>query len=117
MEPYRAYGRGGYACSGNQRGMNQRGTNTNRGNSCGCGNSTPNNTSEPTGSCGCGNSARNNSGNCCKDENAHMRHMPVGMAYVPMQQWEQLYDPETALCQGTAFPELNLKFCGSRGKM
>lgn len=53
----------------------------------------------------------------CRDNNPHMKHMPLGMAYVPMQQWGELYNPETALCQGTAFPDLNLIFCGARGKM
>ncbi len=53
----------------------------------------------------------------CKDNNQHMGHMPIAMAYVPMQEWGDLYDHETAICQGTAFPELNLIFCGSRGKM
>ncbi len=51
----------------------------------------------------------------CGDKNEHMRHMPVGIGYVPMQKWEEMYDPATALCQGTAFPSLNLIFCGKRG--
>ena len=53
----------------------------------------------------------------CKDNNHHMRHMTLGMGYVPMQEWSDLYDLETAICQGTIFPELNLIFCGARGKM
>ena len=64
--------------------------------------------------CGCASIPRRN--NCrCGDPNEHMRHMPVGMGYVPMQKWEEMYDPATALCQGTAFPSLNLIFCGKRG--
>ena len=64
--------------------------------------------------CGCASIPHKN--NCrCGDPNEHMRHMPVGMGYVPMQQWEEMYDPATALCQGTAFPSLNLIFCGKRG--
>lgn len=51
----------------------------------------------------------------CDDNNRHMAHMPVGIGYVPMQQWEKMYDPSTALCEGTAFPSLNLIFCGVRG--
>lgn len=43
-------------------------------------------------------------------------HMPIGMAYVPMQKWNSLYKPCEAFCEGTAFPELNLIFCGVRGK-
>lgn len=53
----------------------------------------------------------------CKDDNHHMRHMTLGMGYVPVQEWSDLYDLETALCQGTIFPELNFIFCGARGKM
>lgn len=64
--------------------------------------------------CGCASVSRRN--NCdCGDRNEHMRHMPVGIGYVPMQKWEEMYDPATALCQGTAFPSLNLIFCGKRG--
>ena len=64
--------------------------------------------------CGCASIPRRN--NCrCGDKNEHMRHMPIGIGYVPMQKWEEMYDPATALCQGTAFPCLNLIFCGKRG--
>ena len=64
--------------------------------------------------CGCASVSRRS--NCdCGDNNEHMRRMPVGMGYVPMQKWEEMYDPATALCQGTAFPSLNLIFCGKRG--
>lgn len=41
----------------------------------------------------------------------------LAMAYVQMQEWEDLYNPDDALCNGTAFPGLNLIFCGVRGKM
>lgn len=40
---------------------------------------------------------------------------PVAMAYVPWQAWNQTYELETALCEGTIFPELNQPFCGKRG--
>lgn len=53
----------------------------------------------------------------CKDNNQHMRHMHLAIGYVPMQEWGDVYDLETAHCQGTIFPELNLVFCGARGKM
>lgn len=49
--------------------------------------------------------------------NTCARTMPIGMAYVPIQEWGELYEPCVALCQGTAFPNLNLIFCGARGKM
>ena len=40
----------------------------------------------------------------------------VAMAFVPMQEWEELYDEETAFKLGTAFPSLNKPFAG-RGKI
>jgi formylmethanofuran dehydrogenase subunit D len=42
-------------------------------------------------------------------------HMPIGMAYVPMQEWSEMYDACEGLYEGCAFPELNLIFCGVRG--
>ena len=38
--------------------------------------------------------------------------MPVGMAYVPMQQTERIYVDEMALQRGTIYPELDLPFKG-----
>ena len=37
---------------------------------------------------------------------------PVGMAYVPYQQWEEPYDTETAFPIGTIFPALDDPFRG-----
>ncbi len=37
---------------------------------------------------------------------------PLGMAYVPFQQWGEPFDAETALSRGTLFPELDLPFMG-----
>lgn len=34
----------------------------------------------------------------------------LAMASVPVQQWETLYNPETALAKGTIFPCLDLPF-------
>ncbi len=39
---------------------------------------------------------------------------PTVMAYVPWQQWGELYDADCGLMQGTMFKELNLIFCGVR---
>ncbi len=39
---------------------------------------------------------------------------PTVMAYVPWQQWGELYEAEYGLMQGTIFKELNLIFCGVR---
>ena len=35
---------------------------------------------------------------------------PIAMVYSPVQQWRELYDPHTALTQGTIFKELDLPF-------
>lgn len=37
---------------------------------------------------------------------------PVAMAYVPYQQWCDVYTPEEGLSRGTIFPELDLPFSG-----
>lgn len=42
-----------------------------------------------------------------KDDNKY-----VTMCYVPMQQWEELYDEDMAYKCGTAFPSLNKPFAG-----
>lgn len=39
---------------------------------------------------------------------------PPVMAFVPWQQWGDLYDPECGLKQGTIFKDLNYIFCGTR---
>ena len=52
----------------------------------------------------------------CFDEFLNLNAMPLAMAYVPMQQWNDLYKPKTAICEGTAFPDLNKIFCGVRGR-
>ncbi len=53
----------------------------------------------------------------CKDNNPRLSGMPLANAFVPTQPWCKLYDKKEAICQGTAFPNLNLIFCGSRGRM
>lgn len=40
---------------------------------------------------------------------------PVGMAYVPWQEFKDLYDPHQGLCHGTMFKELDYPFYGKRG--
>ena len=39
---------------------------------------------------------------------------PLAMSYVPWQTWGPLYDEETALERGTAFPALDLPFTARR---
>ncbi len=41
--------------------------------------------------------------------------MPIAMAYVPMQRWNQVYDMSRGLTRGTIFPELQKPFCGRGG--
>ena len=42
------------------------------------------------------------------------REISVAMAYVPFQQWCDVYSCDKALCQGTVFPVLDLPFMGVR---
>jgi len=41
-------------------------------------------------------------------------HLPLAMAYVPMQMWGETYEGLKALDVGTIFPALDLPFCGRR---
>jgi len=41
-------------------------------------------------------------------------HLPLAMAYVPMQEWEKLYTPDVGLMRGTIFAKLDLPFVGER---
>lgn len=38
--------------------------------------------------------------------------MVVGMAYVPMQMWDNIYEPTEALSRGTQFSDLDKPFFG-----
>ncbi len=40
---------------------------------------------------------------------------PLAMAYVPMQQWCETYEPAEGWHRGTIFPELDLPFLGGGG--
>lgn len=42
------------------------------------------------------------------------RDFPVGMAYVPWQQWNQTYNLAQGLQRGTIFPELDYPFSMGR---
>lgn len=43
-------------------------------------------------------------------------NFPIGMAYVPWQKFDKIYDNlEEAFKYGTIFPELNKPFTGRRG--
>ena len=41
--------------------------------------------------------------------------MPLAMAYVPWQRWQNIYDAEKGFCRGTIFQELDLPFMGIGG--
>ena len=51
-------------------------------------------------------------GACC----CRLEQLPLAMSYVPGQLWGELYDPQTALQQGTLFPELDLPFLGKEAR-
>lgn len=51
----------------------------------------------------------------CHEKNENCIDMfPVGMAYVPWQNWNQIYELDKALSVGTLFPELDKPFIGRR---
>ena len=45
----------------------------------------------------------------CKDD------MVLAMAYVPWQEWKNLYSAEKAFCKGTIFEDLDKPFSGKGG--
>ena len=52
----------------------------------------------------------------CPDTHDHFpSDMPVAMAYVPWQKWQDLYDPYKGLERGTIFKELDKPFLGKGG--
>ena len=48
-----------------------------------------------------------------KEDRCNCQCQKYAMAVVPMQQWGELYDWFTALCEGTIFPDLDLEFWAS----
>ncbi len=40
--------------------------------------------------------------------------MPLTMAYVPVQSFGVMYEPDKALCRGTVFPDLDKPFIGCK---
>lgn len=53
----------------------------------------------------------------CPDTHDHFPpDMPIAMAYVPWQQWRDLYEPCKALERGTLFMELDKPFLGKGGR-
>lgn len=54
----------------------------------------------------------NDAGHACGSMSNCINTMPLAMAYVPMQAWNQIYDTEEGFYAGTIFPCLNLPFDG-----
>ena len=54
---------------------------------------------------------------CCNDKAGYdeLRGMPLGMAYVPWQEWCSLYEADKAFHRGTIFEELDKPFRGIGG--
>lgn len=48
-------------------------------------------------------------------DSMHLGSLPIAMAYVPMQQWRNVYSLKDGLERGTIFPELDLPFEGRGG--
>lgn len=46
-----------------------------------------------------------------------MENMNLAIANIPIQQWEGLYDENTALLNGTIFPSLNMPFFAAEAPM
>lgn len=74
----------------------------NRGNDCGCSMNKDHM---------CGRSMDYNSCGCDMMNNG-MKNMVVGMAYVPLQKWNKIFDPDKGWNEGTIFPELVYPFYG-----
>jgi len=47
-----------------------------------------------------------------ENKSAFPSETPIGMCYVPFQQWETPYAENMALERGTMFPSLDKPFCG-----
>ncbi|PHV69633.1 hypothetical protein CS063_14830 [Sporanaerobium hydrogeniformans] len=47
--------------------------------------------------------------------NEEIQELPIAMAYVPWQQWKDLYEPKEAFKRGTLFKQLDLPFYGGKG--
>lgn len=57
---------------------------------------------------------QNNRNVCCERDDT-LEGMPIGMAYVPWQNWKHIYESEKGFKRGTIFEELDLPFTGKGG--
>lgn len=67
--------------------------------------------SRPTGRYSTGMDARA----CASCTNDPLRGMPLAMAYVPWQEWQNLYSAEKGFCRGTIFEDFDKPFLGTGG--
>lgn len=123
MEQYKDCNRNGYQrypVSSNRMNYGNSG-NMRSSNSCGC-NRNSNNSNAGNSGYGMEPCNLNRGRNDCEATRKMMETCgtqsphPVGMAYVPSQEFGELYDAKKGLREGTMFPALNLIFCGVRGK-
>lgn len=109
------------ACPCNSNGNNGSVGGVNNGNGCGGCNHSGNNNSNNGHNNGCGNNCNNNrndmgnvGGSNCNHHNNNNVHntntCPLAMVYAVKQEWQNIYDPEIALLNGTVFEELNMPF-------
>lgn len=56
------------------------------------------------------NSTNSNTACSCHSQSALSRRIPLAIATIPIQPWEQPYDSCKALNCGTVFPSLDLPF-------
>lgn len=96
-------------CGCMQRPYLQEPLHTNTGNSCG-----PVNQRMTGNSDRCADNRSTGSFCGCVDQRPMQSDMPIAMAYVPMQRWNQVYDMSRGLTRGTIFPELDLPFVMGR---
>lgn len=52
---------------------------------------------------------------CAEPKGVFPAYTPIGMCYVPMQKWDDLYDEAEGLERGTIFKALDKPFTGERG--
>ncbi|MBQ2747407.1 MAG: spore coat associated protein CotJA [Firmicutes bacterium] len=60
------------------------------------------------------NNNNNNNGNSIGNLCSCLENLPLAMAYVPMQSWNDVYDMAEGFYAGTIFAELNLPFTGGK---
>lgn len=72
---------------------------------CACPRSTPHPAARPDRRPCCSAQPR-----CLTNTMHATEQMPVGMTYTPYQEFVHLYEPDTALCRGTIFCDLDKPF-------